>query len=97
MIRNSPLRNARASKREKRDQGIARMFVFIVLVFFFCNTPRIILNIFEVCLLKSIPKYQNLYSTGGADGYQERPVPSMAQLVRQKFSVNDFYTLVGGS
>ena len=92
IIRISTRNNKRTSKREQRDQGIARMFVFIVLVFFFCNTPRIILNIFEVCLLRSFSKYQNLYSTGGADGYPERPVPSMAQLVRQKFSVNDFYT-----
>ena len=51
MIRNSPLRNARASKREKRDQGIARMFTIIVVIFFICNTPRMILNSVEVIVL----------------------------------------------
>ena len=54
IIRISTRNNKRTSKRERRDQGIARMFVFIVFVFFFCNTPRIILNIFEVKLLKII-------------------------------------------
>ena len=49
--RNSPLRNARASKREKRDQGIARMFIIIVIIFFICNTPRMILNSVEVLVL----------------------------------------------
>ena len=51
MFRNSPLRNARASKREKRDQGIARMFIIIVMIFFICNTPRMILNSVEVIVL----------------------------------------------
>ena len=51
MLRNSPLRNARASKREKRDQGIARMFIIIVMIFFICNTPRMILNSVEVIVL----------------------------------------------
>ena len=51
MSRNSPLRNARASKREKRDQGIARMFIVIVIIFFICNTPRMILNSVEVIFL----------------------------------------------
>ena len=49
--RNSPLRNGRASKREKRDQGIARMFIVIVIIFFICNTPRMILNSVEVIVL----------------------------------------------
>ena len=50
VIRMSTKHNPRTTKRQQRDQGIARMFVFIVSVFFFCNTPRIVLNTFEVSL-----------------------------------------------
>ena len=50
VIRMSTRYNARTTKRQQRDQGIAKMFVFIVSVFFFCNTPRIVLNTFEVGL-----------------------------------------------
>ena len=78
IIRISTRNNKRTSKRERRDQGIARMFVFIVFVFFFCNTPRIILNIFEVELLKIIFRYISIYSTGCSDGYSGRPVSSLA-------------------
>ena len=78
IIRISTRNNNRTSKRERRDQGIARMFVVIVLVFFFCNTPRIILNIYEVKLLRIFFRYLSIYSIGGSDGYSERPVPRLA-------------------
>jgi hypothetical protein len=47
-IRISTMNNSRTTKRQRRDHGIARMFTLIVLIFFVCNTPRMILNIWEV-------------------------------------------------
>ena len=46
------LRNSRISLRQQRDHDIARMLILVVIVFLFCNTPRIILNTWEVRLLK---------------------------------------------
>ena len=64
VIRMSTQNNPRTSKLQQRDQGIAKMFVLIVSVFFFCNTPRIVLNnslgdtknifLVSVCLLKDL-------------------------------------------
>ena len=47
-IKISTMNNSRTTKRQRRDHGIAKMFTLIVLIFFFCNTPRMILNIWEV-------------------------------------------------
>ena len=44
------LGDPRTTKRQKRDQKIAQMFIVIVILFFICNTPRMILNISEVWL-----------------------------------------------
>ena len=48
IIRQSSINNVRTSKRVRRDQSIARMFIIIVIIFFICNTPRMILNSWEV-------------------------------------------------
>ena len=41
--------NVRTStNRERRDQRIAKMFIIIVILFFICNTPRMVLNTSEV-------------------------------------------------
>ena len=40
--------NKKTSSRQKRDQSIAMILVGIVIVFGFCNTFRIIINLYEV-------------------------------------------------
>ena len=47
-IQKSTMNNVRTTKRQRRDHGIARMFLLITFVFFLCNTPRIVLNTWEV-------------------------------------------------
>ncbi|XP_023336275.1 FMRFamide receptor [Eurytemora carolleeae] len=39
---------SRATARQKRDQSIAKMLVFIVVVFVCCNVVRMVLNLYEV-------------------------------------------------
>ena len=48
IIRTSSLTNARTSTRQRRDQGIASMFIFIVIIFVICNLPRMFLNMLDV-------------------------------------------------
>ena len=48
MIRSSSKNNKRTSKRQQRDQTIAMMLSYVVLVFFICNSARIVLNFWEV-------------------------------------------------
>ena len=43
--------NKKTTSRQKRDQSIAMILVGIVIVFGFCNTFRIIINLYEVSLL----------------------------------------------
>ena len=50
IIRNSSLTNDRTSNRQRRDLRIAKMFILIIIVFFICNMPRMILNAFDVSL-----------------------------------------------
>ena len=50
-IRISTINNSRTTNRQRRDHRIAKMFTVIVLIFFLCNTPRMILNIWEVSWL----------------------------------------------
>ena len=44
--------NKKTTSRQKRDQSIAMILVGIVIVFGFCNTFRIIINLYEVSLGK---------------------------------------------
>ena len=53
-IRRSSMNNTNTTKRQRRDQRIARVFIIIIIVFFICNTPRIILNTWEVSCYLSI-------------------------------------------
>ena len=50
IISSSSLTNERTSNRHRRDQRIAKMFIFIVIIFFICNMPRMILNTLDVSL-----------------------------------------------
>ena len=56
------------SSRHKRDQNIAMMLILLVLVFGFCNSFRIITNLYEVTdvlFSKSVLfKYQGQWENG---------------------------------
>ena len=60
VLAKSSRKNRRQSirSRPKRDQGIATILITIVIVFGFCNVPRVFLNLFEV---RTISKIELLY------------------------------------
>ena len=52
-ITRSTAANKRSNNRQKRDQNIAMILVGIVVVFVICNIFRIIINLYEVLIIKN--------------------------------------------